>query len=140
MWPGNPSVTNTTGTETLTVYSFAVAMAAGAHPEIDVAFGSGSHSGGTVTVPSFTTTTDGAFALVGWVSSDNNAWAAAPAGWSSPGGQTQWRNDDASDNSIALAYQVKATAGATGSIADSQTSDGSDSGIYFQLAWKQVMN
>ena len=108
VWTGNPSVTNTTGTSTLTVYSFAMAMAAGTGPEIDVAFGSGSHSGGTVTVPSFTTATAGAVALVGWVSADNNTWAAATTGWSSPGGQTQWRNNAASDNSISLAYRIKA--------------------------------
>ena len=139
-WTANPSVTNTTGTSTLTVYSFAVDVAVGAHPEIDVAFASGSHSGDTVTVPSFTTTTDGALALVGWVSGDNNAWSAPPAGWSTPGGQLQWRNANGSDNSIGLAYQVKATIGATGSIARGQTSTAPDSGLYFRLAWKQVMD
>ena len=44
-WAGNPSVTNTTGTQALTVYSFAFAMSAGTHPEIDVALTSATHSG-----------------------------------------------------------------------------------------------
>jgi hypothetical protein len=139
-WTANPSVTNTTGTSTLTVYSFAVGMSAGWHPEIDTVFSAGSHSGGTVMVPSFTTIADGALALLGWVSSDNNAWSSPPAGWSTPGGQLQWRNGNGSDNSIGLAYQVKGSAGATGSIARGQTGNGPDSGIYFRLAWKQVMD
>ena len=45
-WAGTPSVTNTSGTEALTVYSFAYAMSPGMHPEIDVAVFSGGFSGG----------------------------------------------------------------------------------------------
>ena len=80
IWTGNPSVTNTTGTEALTVYSFAVATTPDMHPEIDVPLTFASHSGGTVTVPSFTTNTAGTLALVGFVSDENNTWSAPTAG------------------------------------------------------------
>ena len=137
-WAGTPSVTNTTGTEALTAYSFAFAMSPGTHPEIDVALLSGSHSGGTaVTVPSFTTNTAGTLALVGWVSDENNSWSAPTTGWSVPGGQQQWRNTQGEDTSIALAYRVFTAAGPTGSIIRGET-DGPNVGLYFRLAWKQV--
>ena len=135
-WAGTPSVTNTTGTEALSAYSFAFAMSPGTHPEIDVALLSGSHSGGTVTVPSFTTNTAGTLALVGWVSDENNSWSAPTTGWSVPGGQQQWRNTQGEDTSIALAYRVFTAAGPTGSIVRGET-DGPN-GLYFRLAWKQV--
>ncbi len=136
-WTGTPSVTNTTGTDPLTVYSFAAALSPGTHPEIDVPVFSGSHSGGTVTVPSFNTNTAGTLVLVGWVSDENNTWAAPTAGWSVPGGQQQWRNTHAEDTSIALAYRVFTTAGPTGLVARAQVSE-TDSGLFFRLAWKQV--
>jgi hypothetical protein len=139
-WAGNPTVTNTTGAETLTAYSFAMSLASGRHPEIDVAFASAAHAGGTVTVPAFTTNTAGALALVGWISGDNNTWSAAPAGWSSPGGQASWRNIAATDNSISLAYQVFAAAGTTGPIARTQATEGPTNGLYFTIAWKQVQD
>ncbi len=134
-WTANPAVTNTTGTGPLTVYSFAVDLAPGTYPEIDVPFVSGNHSGGTVTVPSFSTSTPGALALVGWISADNNTWAAPTTGWSMPGGQAQWRNNSSADNTIALAYRNIASAGATGSIARTQT-NGPDTGLYFRMAFK----
>ncbi len=134
-WTANPAVTNTTGTGPLTVYSFAVDLAPGTYPEIDVPFVSGNHSGGTVTVPSFSTSTPGTFALVGWISADNNTWAAPTTGWSVPGGQAQWRNNSSADNTIALAYRNMASAGATGSIARAQT-NGPDAGLYFRMAFK----
>jgi hypothetical protein len=134
-WTANPSVT-TTGTGTLTVYSFAVDVADGLYPEIDVPFTSASHNGGTVTVPSLTTTTAGALALAGWVSDNNNAWSAPPPGWSLPGGQAQWRNTAGSDNSLALAYRIMGPAGATGTIARTQTENGPDEGLSFRLAFK----
>jgi hypothetical protein len=134
-WSANPSVTNTTGTGPLTVYSFAIDLAPGTYPEIDVPFGTGNHSGGTVTVPSFSTNTPGALALVGWISADNNTWGTPTTGWSSPGGQTQWRNNSSVDNSIALAYRNIASAGTTGSIARTQT-NGPDAGLYFRMAFK----
>jgi len=136
VWTGNPAVTNTTGTSPLTVYSFAVDMAPGTYPEIDVPFLSGAHTGGTVTVPSFNTITPGALALAGWISIDNNTWSAPPAGWSAPGGQVQWRNSNGSDNTIALAYRNMTSAGATGAAARTQTVNGPDAGVYFRMAFK----
>ena len=133
---GNPSVTNTTGTQALTVYSFAFAMSAGTHPEIDVALTSAPHSGGTVTVPSFSTNTAGTLALVGWLSDENNSWSAPTTGWSTTG-QSQWRNTTGEDTSLAFAYRVFPTAGATGTVSRRQT-DGDDAGLYFRLAWKMV--
>jgi hypothetical protein len=50
----------------------------------------------------------------------------------------QWRNTVNSDNSIGLAYRVVTTAGPAGSVARSQTDSGTDSGLHFRLAWKQV--
>jgi hypothetical protein len=137
VWTGNPAVTNTSGTQPLTVYSFAFQMGAGMHPEVDVPFASGSHSGGTITVPSITTSAAGALALAGWVSSDNNSWSTPSAVWSLPGGQAQWRNNHGEDNSLALAYRVMTTGGATGSVSRTQGS-GSDRGIHFRISWKQV--
>ena len=58
-WTANPAVTNTTGTLPLTVYGFAFDMAPGLYPVIDVPFASGSHAGGTVTVPSLQYKHDG---------------------------------------------------------------------------------
>jgi len=138
-WAGNPSVTNTAGTEALTVYNFAFAMSAGTHPEMDVALLSAGHSGGTVTVPSFTTNTAGTLALVGFLSNENNSWSAPTAGWSVPGGQQQWRNTTGEDTSLAFAYRVITSIGATGNIVRSQT-DGPDPGLYFRLAWKMVQD
>ncbi len=83
-WTANPAVSNTTGTLPLTVYSFAFDMAPGLYPVIDVPFVAGSHSGGTVTVPTFNTSTDGALALAGWISGDNNTWGTPKTGWSTP--------------------------------------------------------
>jgi hypothetical protein len=134
-WAGTPAVTNTSGTQALTVYSFAFATTAGMHPEIDVPVASGTHGGNTVTVPSFTTSTAGALALVGWLSDENNTWGAPSTGWGVPGSQ-QWRNTQGEDTSLALAYRVFSAAGATGTVA--RTSDDNDAGLYFRLAWKQV--
>ena len=135
-WAGTPSVTNTAGTEALSVYSFAFAITAGMHPEIDVPVFSGGHSGGSVTVPSFATNTAGTLALVGWLSNENNTWSAPTTGWSVPG-QQQWRNTQGEDTSLALAYRLLTSIGATGTIARSEGS-GNDPGLYFRLAWKQV--
>ena len=137
-WTGNPAVTNTTGTLPLTVYGFAFDMAPGLYPDIDVPFVSGSHAGGTVTVPSFTTNTTGVLALAGWISSDNNTWSAPTAGWSAPGGQAQWRNSNGSDNSIALAYRLIGPAGPSGTIVRTQSASGPDTGIYFRLAFRAL--
>ncbi len=139
IWSGNPAVTNTTGTSPLTVYSFAVRMAPGTYPEIDVPFGSGTHSGGTATVPAFSTNSNSALALVGWISSDDNTWGAPTAGWSTPGSQSQWRNANGSDNSIALAFRNVPSMGTTGTIARAQATLGPDSGLYFRMAFKATL-
>ena len=138
VWTANPAVTNTTGTLPLTVYSFAFDLAPGLYPDIDVAFASGSHAGGTVTVPSFTTNTTGVLALAGFISSDDNTWSAPTAGWSTPGGQAQWRNTNGSDNSIALAYRLIGPAGPSGTIVRTQSANGPDTGIYFRLAFRAL--
>ncbi len=135
-WTANPAVTNTTGTLPLTVYGFAFDMAPGLYPVIDVPFVSGSHAGGTVTVPTFDTNSDGALVLTGWISGDNNTWGAATTGWSTPGGQAQWRNSNGSDSSVAFAYRLMGPAGPTGNIARAQSASGPDNGLYFRLAFR----
>ena len=138
-WTANPAVTNTTGTGPLTVYSFAVDMAPGTYPEIDVPFAPGNHSGGTVTVPSFSTNTPGALALVGWISGDNNTWAAPTDRLEHAGRSGPVAEQLESDNSIALAFRNMASAGATGSIARAQT-NGPDTGLYFRMAFKATLS
>src|SRR5882762_2161405 len=90
-----------------------------------------------VTIPasSFTTSTDNAMVFAQWHSADDNTWALQTPGWSSLGGQPQWRTMAAAggagaDSSSSIAYLTQATAGPVPALTNRQASLGGDAGYY----------
>src|SRR6267378_6175458 len=90
-----------------------------------------------VTIPasSFTTSTDNALVFGTWHSADDNTWALQTPGWSSLGGQPQWRTMAAAggagaDSSSSIAYLTQATAGPVPALTNRQASLGGDAGYY----------
>ena len=123
-------MTNTTERRHSRFTASAVDMAPGTYPEIDVPFVSGNHTGGTVTVPSFTTSAWSTGA--GGMDLDRRQHlVCADNGLEHAGNQAQWRNTNGSDSSIALAFRNMTSAGPTGSVARNQTTLGPDNGSLF---------
>lgn len=90
-----------------------------------------------VTITGITTLTDGALVVAGWATADDNTWAIQTGGWSNIGG-AQYRNSFGTDQSHSLAYQVKATAGATGDVVNRQLTLGGDTYHTAILAFKEI--
>jgi hypothetical protein len=91
----------------------------------------------TVTIPSITTITNGALVFAGWASSDDNTWGNLTAGWTTPPGPAQYRNN--SNLSQTHAYRVMATAGATNPVSKTQLTLGGDAGAYLIIAFRAVI-
>src|SRR5882762_6193347 len=94
-----------------------------------------------VTIPasSFTTSTDNAMVFAQWHSADDNTWALQTPGWSSLGGQPQWRTMAAAggagaDSSSSIAYLTQATAGPVPAVTNNQASLGGDPGVWRMFA------
>lgn len=73
------------------------------------------------TLPSQTTISATTVTIASWIAGLTNepAFALQTAGWTNPGGQTQWRNT--SKGSISVAYLINTSAGATGSVTNQES-------------------
>lgn len=80
----------------------------------------------TPTIPAITTRHDNAMAIAIWVAQAANTWSSLTGGWTSA--VTQIRNTNGSGMTFSSAYQLIATAGTTGTVA--QTQSASTAGIY----------
>lgn len=83
----------------------------------------------TFVTADYNTATDGAWALVGGGSNDDNQWSANNSFVAEPGsGNVYWRSGWSTDASIYLARKEIASAGAVGATTLTQTANGADSG------------
>lgn len=100
--------------------------------DLDVMAVQGSFTAGstpfTKTITGITTRNANAMAIAYWFSADDNTWGSLTGGWTNPGGQTQVRNLTGSDQSMTRAYQLFASAGATGNVSMNQATLGGDAG------------
>lgn len=94
----------------------------------------------TITAPSITTLTNGAVAVCVWMSVDDNTWSSLTAGWTSanPSGAAQARNASSTGQSITSAYKVISTAGATGTVSQTEATLGNDAAITMMMAFKTI--
>lgn len=140
-WSANPSVTNTTGTLALTavmhVFRPLVAgstwVANQAQSELDF-----DNSSTTITLTGQTTTTGQCVTLVGWFTPDNNTWGSlSGSGWAVTGA-AQYRNSSGTDQSCTFAHFIHTAAGATGTVAKTQTAVGADAGTSFIISFAEI--
>jgi hypothetical protein len=144
-WSANPSVSmGSTNNNTVVMHVFRPSNTSSVW-QVDVAQVSGNYSAPsspyTVTIPGITTITDGALVFAAWASTDENSWGSLTAGWSTPGSD-QYRNRQGSANSRASqthAYNVMATAAASGDVSKNQADGGGDPGAYLIIAFKAVI-
>jgi len=109
--------------------------------EVDVAHASTTYAAPstpfTVTRTGVTTVTNAAVAIAAFGSADDNTWGTiAGAGWVQIG--TQWRNLAGSDMSLAAAYKLMPTLGATGNVSLNQATNGGDAGTTHIVAFREV--
>jgi hypothetical protein len=76
--------------------------------------------------------------MAGWTSSDRNTWGSLTAGWTALT-PTQVRNLAGNDTSMTHAWMIKASAGATGNVAQTQASYEPDAGTYIIIAFQEIM-
>ena len=86
-----------------------------------------------VTLTGFNTSTDGAFAVYGWVSLDDNTWVYQSGGGA---GLIAYNAVDATDISVCVAGESIPTAGGTGDQVARQTAKAWDAGAKFYFALK----
>lgn len=132
-WAANPTFQDGQGQTTpLTAKMDVFRPTSGAKiMDIDWSPVAGSFAAGTTpftkTITGITTRNAGAAAVAYWMSQDDNTWGSLTAGWSNAGG-TQIRNASGTQTSVSTAYQVFATAQATGNVSQNQATLGGDAG------------
>lgn len=111
--------------------------------DIDVMPKNGTFTAGTTpftkTITGITTLNPGAIVLAMWVSSDDNTWDSLTAGWT-VAGSAQYRNLGGSDSSMTFAYQIFASAGATGNVSKNQATLGGDAGATIIMSFYEHDN
>jgi hypothetical protein len=86
-------------------------------PEVVGTYIAPSVSPWTVTIPSITTVESSTVTLGFFLSTDDNTWGGlAGTNWLDTNLPAQLRNTGGTDTSMALAYQIRTTAGATGNV------------------------
>ncbi len=89
----------------------------------------------TIAANTITTSTDGAYVVAMWTTSDNNTWALQTP-WTNPDSIAYWRNSGGTDQSMSVAYTEQGTAGGNGAVTNRQTGVGGDAGIRSIIALK----
>lgn len=94
----------------------------------------------TITTTGITTQTNGAVAIAITMSVDDNTWNGLTAGWAyaNPSGANQARNASSTGQSITSAYQIFASAGATGNVSNTEATLGNDAGATLIMAFKTI--
>jgi hypothetical protein len=141
-WSADPSVTVTTGTESMVVGMYVFRGVDGSNP-LDVVQSTAGYAATTnVTRSGITTNTGGAMVLAFWSSVDDNSWdlmtrsqTDGVSGWR---GLTTVSNQGGTDNSISVAYKIMPTAGASGDVTNRQTRNGGDAGATHIIALKPL--
>lgn len=141
-WSANPSWTMA-GTANNIVRMLVFRGAYGTNNDfyVDTAFSSAVYSAPTtpftVTIPTLTTTHDGALVILTWTSADDNTWGTLTNGFTafSP---TQVRNTSGTyDQSISNAYKAITPQGAVGATSQNQATLGGDAGTRASIAFQQ---
>lgn len=141
-WNSNPSFSMGIDATCSTVVMHVFRPTTGANTwAVDVVEATGSFVSGstpfTKTITGITTNTNGAMVFAAWATDDDNTWDTLTSGWSTPG-SAQYRNTAGSDQSNTAAYQVFASAQASGNVAKNQATLGGDPGATSILAFKEV--
>jgi hypothetical protein len=138
-WSANPSVNMISAVNNIVVMHVFRPGYAGSAWAIDVPESSGTYAAASpVTITGVTTQTNGALVFAAWTSADDNTWGTLTGGWS-VAGTAQYRNTSGTnDQSISSAYQVKAVAGPTGNVSQSQLVLGPDAGTTYIIAFKEI--
>lgn len=135
-WDANPAFDIDTAATTITGRMLVFRPDSGATVAVDVAETGASHTGSTtVTVPEINSLTDGAVVIALVDSQDDNTYTGPTAPWTTPT-PSQIRNLAGSDMSMSAAYQIMATAGASGDAVFTQAINGPDAGTYRIMAFK----
>lgn len=133
-WSANPSLTNTSGTNALTVVmqvfrpsdSSKVWSVDVAQVETDFAAPTTPF---TVTITGQTTVSASTVTFATWATADDNTWGSlSGTGWSKTGMAAQFRNTTGQDQSITFAYKIQTSAGDTGNVSQNQATLGGDAG------------
>lgn len=138
-WSSSPSVTNTAGTNALTV-SMSAFRGVNQSTPLDVTDTGASYSapGGSfdVTITGITTLTNNALVVAFWTSEDDNTWTIQTGSWRNLGGIAQIRNGQGTDQSMSTAYLRMPAAGACGNVTNRQITNGGDAGTTHIFAIK----
>lgn len=142
-WDADPRFDQSLSANTMSAFMVVFRPTDGANTwDVDVAEVAGAFSApgapGDVTVAEITTLTDGAVVLVAWANSVAATWGLQTVGWTNPGSLAQLRELAGNDVSTSIAYQIKATAGATGAITNRQLSATLSAGLSTIIAFKEV--
>lgn len=143
-WTANPSVSFSTSVNTtVTMHIFRPTIGTNTWA-LDVTQTTGTFAAPPlprdVTITGITTVVNGAVALFVWSSRDNNTWGLQTPGWTNAG-NAQYSNRASADSSQSAAYEIMATAGATGDVTNRETlagGGGFDEGNTIKIAFKQV--
>lgn len=101
----------------------------------------GTSTSSTVSITGVTTTVPNTVTMAFWGSEDDNTWGTltgAGTGWSKTGLSNQYRNSGGNDQSHTSAYNIKTTAGATGSTSQVQLTNGADNTKTTIITWNEV--
>lgn len=147
-WSANPSFSGRTGTYALSarMLVFRPKNGAAASWVVDAAESSSTYTAPgspyTVTIPSITTTVNGALVIATWSAADDNTWgslAGSTHTWTSVS-PAQVRCTSSANGSMTNAWMIDATAGATGTVSQNQATLGGDAGTYCIIAFREVVN
>jgi hypothetical protein len=142
-WSTSPSFTiGSTLCNTVVMHVFR--PTAGANTwQVNVALASGAFA--TPTGPPYnvvragvTTTAASTVTLAGWHTNDDDWWpTVAGTGWAKTG-LDDYRNTSGSDSSAAFAHYIATSAGSTGNVTRTQTTNGPENGHYWIMSWEEV--
>jgi len=111
-------------------YTWAVNVA---QAETDDATGPFTHAGQTTTGSAPTVS------VAAWFSADDNTWGTlSGTGWVKPSQTPQVRNTSGSDQSATFAWKIKTSAGATGSVEQSQLTLGDDAAVISMISFSST--
>jgi hypothetical protein len=139
-WDANPVFYNVEGNATVLQATMLVFRPpAGETVSVDVNPSTEHYAAGTTITHSagISVVTTDALVLATWWAMDDNTWSSLQAGFSTPGGQAQFRNNSASqDTALAHGYKLTNAIGGTGSVANTQSA--ADNCSVTLQAWKSV--
>lgn len=148
-WTASPRFDFSAGTCTTVMGAVARPADSASTWGVDQTQTSGTFTAGTTpftkTITGITNAQSKTISVALWATADDNEWGTlAGSGWSKQyyaanPTTNQWRNTSGSDQSLAMAYKIMTSSGATGNVSQNQATLGGDAGVTSIFSFYEIV-